>query len=71
MKRFSPNPWLCVAASLLSFGAVMIAFLGFLSPGMTAKALVAEPHFWYFTAVLTLSIVFFSELARPYRRDEL
>ena len=71
MKRFSPKPWFVVAASAFSFVVVMTAFLGFLSPWMTAKALVVEPDFWYFTVALATIIVFVSEVARPFRRDEL
>jgi hypothetical protein len=71
MKRFSPKPWLVAAASVFGFVAVMIAFLGFLSPWMTARALVVEPIFWYFTVAVAMIIVFVSEIARPFRQDEL
>ncbi|HGA2320475.1 TPA: hypothetical protein ACIRVE_005091 [Pseudomonas putida] len=71
MKRFSPKPWFVVASTVFSFVAVMAGFLGFLSPGKTVKALVVEPDFWYFTVALAALIVLVSEVARPFRNDEL
>ncbi len=71
MKRFSPNPWLCVAAALFSFGAVLALFLWYLAPWMTFKGLIATVHYWCYSIGLTAIIVFVSEVARPLRDDEI